>query len=198
MRMTTSKLATITCALALALSLAACGKKDDASKDEPAETPIIVEDAAADDQTAETDTEPEPAEEPAEEEGGETVVTPVRRAGGPLAVVADDELCSILVIGTGQGPDGFVYGLEITNNTDEALVASAQDGSFSADGSPVSASFSAQVAAGETVEANLTLPYTDALPDADAFAQAALAGELVVAGASDPTTPQATYAVAIN
>ena len=196
MRMTTPKLIAIACAFALAASLAACGQKDDAPADKPAETPIVVEDAAADEEAGET--EPEPTAEPTEEEEGETIVTPVRRAGGPLAVVADDELCSILVVGTGQGPDGFVHGIDITNNTSEAHVASAQDGSFSADGSPVSASLSAQVAAGETVEAQLTLPYTDALPDADAFAQAALTGELVVAGASDPATPQATYPVTID
>ena len=187
---TPAKLTTIIVALALGLTLAACGKKDDTSQDKPSDTPIIVEDAAADESAAEDETQEEPE--------AEAPVVPSRRAGGPLAFVADDELCSILVTGTGHDSNGYLYGVEISNNSSEAIVVSARDGSFTANGDPVAANFSAQVEAGETAEATLVLAYTDALPDADAFAQATVAGEFDVAAVSDPATPRASYPVAIE
>ena len=197
---TPAKITTIVVALALGLTLAACGKKDDASQDTSSDTPIIVEDAAADEPTPEDEAKPaqDEAEAPEEEAEAEAPVVPNRRAGGPLAFVADDELCSILVTGTGHDGNGYLYGVEISNNSSEAIVVSAQDGSFTADGNPVVASLSAQVEAGETTEATLALTYTDALPDADAFAQATVAGEFDVAAASDPATPRASYPVAIE
>lgn len=194
---TPAKLTTIIVALALGLTLAACGKKDDTSQDKPSDTPIIVEDAAADESAAEDETEPT-QDETQEEPEAEAPVVPSRRAGGPLAFVADDELCSILVTGTGHDSNGYLYGVEISNNSSEAIVVSARDGSFTANGDPVAANFSAQVEAGETAEATLVLAYTDALPDADAFAQATVAGEFDVAAVSDPATPRASYPVAIE
>lgn len=191
---TPAKLTTIVLALTLGLALAACGKKDDTTKDTSSDTPIIVEDTAADEATGSDESESAPDEE----EEAEAPVMPSRRAGGPLAFVADDELCSILVTGTGHDDNGFLYGVEITNNSSEAIAVSARDGSFTAGGTPVAASLSAQIEAGETAEATLSLAYTDALPDADAFAQAVVTGELDVAAASDPATPRATYPVSIE
>ena len=195
---TPAKITTIVVALALGLTLAACGKKDDASQDTSSDTPIIVEDAAADEPTPEDEAEPAQDEAEAPEEEAEAPVVPNRRAGGPLAFVADDELCSILVTGTGHDGNGYLYGVEISNNSSEAIVVSARDGSFTANGDPVAASLSTQVEAGETAEATLALAYTDALPDADTFAQATIAGEFDVAAASDPATPRASYPVAIE
>lgn len=195
---TPAKITAIVLALMLGLTLSACGKKDDSSTDASSETPIIVEDAAADESADESKTDPAQDADEEEEPEAEVPVMPSRRAGGPLAFVADDELCSILVTGTGHDGNGFLYGIEVSNYSSEAIVVSARDGSFTADGASVAATLSGQVEAGETAQMTLSLAYTDALPDADAFAQAAVAGELDVAAASDPATPRATYSVEIE
>ena len=104
---------------------------------------------------------------------------PVRRAQGPLAIVADDELCSILVTGTGSNDTGYGYGVELTNNGGEDITVVAQDAA-TVGGTAVTASLSCDVAPEDTVEGVLTLAYNDSLPDADSFEGASVVATLDV------------------
>lgn len=188
---TIATMTSIVLSLTLSLGIAACGKKTESPDNKTSETVIVTDTEAADEDSEATD---EPADSTTTDGEGESIVVPVKRAQGPLAFVADDELCSILVTGKGSSESGYGYGIEITNNTEQALTFAAGSDA-TVNGTPVEAQFSVEIAPEDTVEGVLALPYNEDLTDASAFEGAPFSATLEVLDATGSSI--ASYPVII-